>query len=107
MGRAIVRNPTVPVRRTLSNLDAKLRVQMRSELKELHQRLGYDDLCHPRPDRSNDARRPRGGDEWRGSRADGPPLDLYDKPQSLFVAAFIGSPPMNFVEGNLMTRATS
>jgi ABC-type sugar transport system ATPase subunit len=55
MGRAIVRDPQVFLfDEPLSNLDAKLRVQMRTEIKELHQRLDHDGLCHARPDRGHD-----------------------------------------------------
>jgi multiple sugar transport system ATP-binding protein len=58
MGRAIVREPQAFLMdEPLSNLDAKLRVTMRAELARLHERLGGDDdLCHPRPDRGDDAR---------------------------------------------------
>ncbi len=72
MGRAIVRDPQVFLfDEPLSNLDAKLRVQMRSEIKELHQRLqDHDHLRHPRPGRSHDhGRQDRGDEGWR-HRAD-------------------------------------
>ena len=61
MGRAIVREPSAFLMdEPLSNLDAKLRVQMRTEVSRIQQRLGHDDgLRHPRPDRGDDARRPR------------------------------------------------
>ncbi|MGI6851150.1 ABC transporter ATP-binding protein [Mesorhizobium sp. 1B3] len=101
MGRAIVRNPNVFLfDEPLSNLDAKLRVQMRSELKELHQRLGVTTIyvTHDQIEAMTLADRVvvmNGGVVEQM----GPPLELYDKPRSLFVAAFIGSPPMNFVEG--------
>ncbi len=101
MGRAIVRNPKVFLfDEPLSNLDAKLRVQMRSELKELHQRLGVTTVyvTHDQIEAMTLADRVV---VMNGGRIEqmGPPLDLYDRPASLFVAAFIGSPPMNFVEG--------
>ena len=101
MGRAIVRQPNVFLfDEPLSNLDAKLRVQMRSELKELHQRLGVTTVyvTHDQIEAMTLADRVvvmNGGIVEQM----GPPLDLYDRPESLFVAAFIGSPPMNFVEG--------
>ena len=101
MGRAIVRNPNVFLfDEPLSNLDAKLRVQMRSELKELHQRLGVTTIyvTHDQIEAMTLADRVvvmNGGVVEQM----GPPLELYDKPRSLFVAAFIGSPPMNFLEG--------
>jgi multiple sugar transport system ATP-binding protein len=101
MGRAIVRQPNVFLfDEPLSNLDAKLRVQMRSELKELHQRLGVTTVyvTHDQIEAMTLADRVvvmNGGIVEQM----GPPLELYDQPESLFVAAFIGSPPMNFVEG--------
>ena len=103
MGRAIVRNPNVFLfDEPLSNLDAKLRVQMRSELKELHQRLGVTTIyvTHDQIEAMTLADRVvvmNGGVVEQM----GPPLELYDKPRSLFVAAFIGSPPMNFLEGTV------
>ena len=103
MGRAIVRNPNVFLfDEPLSNLDAKLRVQMRSEIKELHQRLKTTTIyvTHDQIEAMTLADRVvvmNGGTVEQ----EGLPLDLYDKPASLFVAAFIGSPPMNFLEGNL------
>ena len=71
MGRAVVRKPTVFLfDEPLSNLDAKLRVQMRAEIKILHQRVGTTiDLRHPRPDRGDDARGPHRGAERRPHRA--------------------------------------
>jgi multiple sugar transport system ATP-binding protein len=107
MGRAIVRDPNVFLfDEPLSNLDAKLRVQMRSELKELHQRLGVTTVyvTHDQIEAMTLADRVvvmNGGVVEQM----GPPLELYDKPLSLFVAAFIGSPPMNFLEGTLTTAA--
>jgi len=103
MGRAIVRNPNVFLfDEPLSNLDAKLRVQMRSELKELHQRLGVTTIyvTHDQIEAMTLADRVvvmNGGIVEQM----GPPLELYDRPQSLFVAAFIGSPPMNFLPGEI------
>ena len=72
MGRAIVRNPKVFLfDEPLSNLDAKLRVQMRTEIKRVHQKVqDHDRLCDPRPGRGDDARRPRRGDEPGPHRAD-------------------------------------
>ncbi|CAG0968736.1 MAG: sn-glycerol-3-phosphate ABC transporter ATP-binding protein UgpC [Rhizobiaceae bacterium] len=108
MGRAIVRNPNVFLfDEPLSNLDAKLRVQMRSELKELHQRLGVTTVyvTHDQIEAMTLADRVvvmNGGVVEQM----GPPLDLYDRPQSLFVAAFIGSPPMNFFQGDVEGDAT-
>ncbi len=104
MGRAIVRDPNVFLfDEPLSNLDAKLRVQMRSEIKELHQRLKTTTIyvTHDQIEAMTLADRVvvlNGG----VIEQEGPPLELYDRPASLFVAAFIGSPPMNFLEGDLV-----
>ncbi|MCX7567956.1 sn-glycerol-3-phosphate ABC transporter ATP-binding protein UgpC [Sulfitobacter sp. F26169L] len=103
MGRAIVRNPNVFLfDEPLSNLDAKLRVQMRSEIKELHQRLRTTTVyvTHDQIEAMTLADRVvvmNGG----VIEQEGPPLELYDHPKSVFVAAFIGSPPMNFFEGSI------
>ncbi|RYY45428.1 MAG: ATP-binding cassette domain-containing protein, partial [Actinomycetales bacterium] len=99
MGRAIVRNPQVFLfDEPLSNLDAKLRVQMRAEIKELHQRLKTTSVyvTHDQIEAMTMA------DQivvMRDGRVEqrGRPLDLYDNPANLFVAGFIGSPPMNFL----------
>ena len=103
MGRAIVRNPAVYLfDEPLSNLDAKLRVQMRSEIKQNHQRLGTTTIyvTHDQIEAMTMADRivvmHEGVIEQIGS-----PLDLYDRPANLFVAGFIGSPAMNMFEGTL------
>jgi multiple sugar transport system ATP-binding protein len=104
MGRAIVRNPAVFLfDEPLSNLDAKLRVQMRTEIKELHQRLRTTTVyvTHDQMEAMTMADRivvMRGG----VIEQIGTPLELYDRPCNTFVAGFIGSPSMNFLEG-LMT----
>ncbi|KGE02426.1 MULTISPECIES: sn-glycerol-3-phosphate ABC transporter ATP-binding protein UgpC [Rhizobium/Agrobacterium group] len=104
MGRAIVRDPNVFLfDEPLSNLDAKLRVQMRSEIKELHQRLKTTTIyvTHDQIEAMTLADRVvvmNGG----VVEQEGPPLELYDRPASLFVAAFIGSPPMNFLQGQII-----
>jgi multiple sugar transport system ATP-binding protein len=103
MGRAIVRNPNVFLfDEPLSNLDAKLRVQMRSELKELHQRLATTTVyvTHDQIEALTLADRVVVMNGGKVEQA-GKPLDLYDRPQSLFVAAFIGSPQMNFFAGRM------
>ena len=100
MGRAIVRDPKVFLfDEPLSNLDAKLRVQMRTEIKRVHQKVAHhDDLRHPRSGRGDDAGRPRGGDERAaGSSRSARRNDLYQRPANRFVAGFIGSPAMNFL----------
>jgi multiple sugar transport system ATP-binding protein len=106
MGRAIVRHPDVFLfDEPLSNLDAKLRVQMRAEIKTLHQRLGTTMVyvTHDQMEAMTMADRivvMRGGHvEQVGS-----PLDIYDEPANSFVAAFIGSPAMNFVDGLVVAR---
>ncbi|MFI4986661.1 MAG: ABC transporter ATP-binding protein [Alphaproteobacteria bacterium] len=109
MGRAIVRNPQVFLfDEPLSNLDAKLRVQMRSEIKELHQRLASTSVyvTHDQIEAMTMGDRivvmRDGIVEQIGS-----PLDLYDKPVNPFVAGFIGSPAMNFIEGTFSPNGTA
>lgn len=103
MGRAIVREPSVFLfDEPLSNLDAKLRVQMRSEIKELHQRLGATMLyvTHDQVEAMTMAHRVvvlHGGIVEQI----GLPLELYDNPANLFVAGFIGSPAMNQLRGTI------
>src|SRR5215469_17918027 len=99
MGRAIVRNPQVFLfDEPLSNLDAKLRVAMRAEIKELHQRLetttGY--ATH---EQMGARRGPEKMVVINGGTVEkrGAPLKLNDRPANLFVAGFIGSPAMNFI----------
>jgi multiple sugar transport system ATP-binding protein len=107
MGRAIVRDPQVFLfDEPLSNLDAKLRVAMRTELKELHQRLKTTSVyvTHDQIEAMTMADlivvMRDGVVEQRGR-----PLELYDKPANLFVAGFIGSPSMNFVPGKVRRDA--
>ncbi|HEX4569774.1 MAG TPA: sn-glycerol-3-phosphate ABC transporter ATP-binding protein UgpC, partial [Dongiaceae bacterium] len=103
MGRAIVRDPKVFLfDEPLSNLDAKLRVLMRTEIKALHQRLGTTMVyvTHDQLEAMTMADRIVVMQEGNVEQM-GPPLDLYDRPANLFVAGFIGSPAMNFVEGVL------
>ncbi|AXW62301.1 sn-glycerol-3-phosphate ABC transporter ATP-binding protein UgpC [Ralstonia solanacearum] len=99
MGRAIVREPAVFLfDEPLSNLDAKLRVQMRLELKELHRRLRTTSLyvTHDQVEAMTLADRMM---VLNGGRVEqiGTPLEVYARPASTFVAGFIGSPPMNLV----------
>jgi len=101
MGRAIVRDPQVFLfDEPLSNLDAKLRVQMRTEIKELHQRLKTTSIyvTHDQIEAMTMADKivvmRDGIVEQTGT-----PLDLYDTPVNIFVAGFIGSPAMNLVPG--------
>jgi multiple sugar transport system ATP-binding protein len=103
MGRAIVRNPAVFLfDEPLSNLDAKLRVAMRSEIKQNHQRLKTTTVyvTHDQIEAMTMADRivvmHDGVIEQIGS-----PLELYDRPANLFVAGFIGSPAMNMLNGKI------
>jgi multiple sugar transport system ATP-binding protein len=101
MGRAIVRNPQVFLfDEPLSNLDAKLRVQMRAEIRELHQRLNTTTVyvTHDQIEAMTMADRIVVMREGRIAQI-GAPLDLYDRPANTFVAGFIGSPSMNLIEG--------
>ncbi len=107
MGRAIVRDPQVFLfDEPLSNLDAKLRVQMRVEIKSLHQRLHATSVyvTHDQIEAMTMADRIVVLQDGRVEQI-GSPLDLYDHPANLFVAGFIGSPAMNFVRGRLRHRA--
>jgi multiple sugar transport system ATP-binding protein len=106
MGRAIVRDPAVFLfDEPLSNLDAKLRVQMRSEIKELHQRLKTTTVyvTHDQVEAMTMADRVV---VMQGGRIEqiGRPLDLYDRPRNLFVAGFLGSPAMNQIPGRMTTE---
>ncbi len=103
MGRAIVRDPQVFLfDEPLSNLDAKLRVQMRAEIKELHQRLKTTTVyvTHDQIEAMTMADRIVVLNDGLVEQV-GPPLELYDRPDNLFVAGFIGSPAMNFIGGRL------
>ncbi|MCG7517105.1 sn-glycerol-3-phosphate import ATP-binding protein UgpC [Vibrio sp. MMH1-50] len=103
MGRAIVREPKVFLfDEPLSNLDAKLRVQMRLEIKKLQRRLGTTSVyvTHDQVEAMTLADKlvvlNKGNVEQVGT-----PLEIYDNPASLFVATFIGSPSMNILDGNV------
>src|SRR5271170_1939509 len=103
MGRAIVRDPQVFLfDEPLSNLDAKLRVQMRAEIKELHQRLKTTTIyvTHDQVEAMTMADRIVVMRDGVVEQA-GLPLDLYDRPATLFVAGFIGSPAMNLFKGSI------
>ena len=103
MGRAIVRDPQVFLfDEPLSNLDAKLRVQMRTEIKELHQRLKTTTIyvTHDQIEAMTMADKIVVMHDGRVEQI-GAPLDLYDRPDNLFVAGFIGSPAMNMVKGRI------
>ena len=103
MGRAIVREPAIFLfDEPLSNLDAKLRVQMRAEIKELHQRLGTTIVyvTHDQIEALTMADKivvmKDGHVEQEGA-----PLELYDRPANTFVAGFIGSPAINLLPGRI------
>jgi multiple sugar transport system ATP-binding protein len=100
MGRAVVRNPAVFLfDEPLSNLDAKLRVQMRSEIKALHQKVKTTSIyvTHDQIEAMTLADRVVVLNQGRIEQQ-GTPLELYKTPVNLFVAAFIGSPSMNLIE---------
>jgi multiple sugar transport system ATP-binding protein len=99
LGRAIVREPAVFLMdEPLSNLDAKLRVQTRAEIARLHQRLGTTTVyvTHDQVEAMTMGTRIAVMDKGELQQV-GAPQDLYDSPRKLFVAGFIGSPAMNFV----------
>ena len=109
MGRAIVRDPQVFLfDEPLSNLDAKLRVQMRTEIKELHQRLKTTSIyvTHDQIEAMTMADKivvmKDGVVEQTGD-----PLTLYDRPVNTFVAGFIGSPAMNIIPGIARTKGAA
>src|SRR6476646_8705956 len=109
MGRAIVRDPQVFLfDEPLSNLDAKLRVQMRTEIKELHQRLKTTTIyvTHDQIEAMTMA------DKIVVMRDGiveqiGAPLELYDRPNNIFVAGFIGSPAMNMLKGRISVNGSA
>jgi multiple sugar transport system ATP-binding protein len=103
MGRAIVRDPQVFLfDEPLSNLDAKLRVQMRTEIRELHQRLKTTTIyvTHDQIEAMTMADKIVVLNAGRIEQV-GSPLELYDRPANLFVASFIGSPSMNLLDGTV------
>ncbi|GKX33350.1 MAG: ABC transporter ATP-binding protein [Rhizobiaceae bacterium MnEN-MB40S] len=103
MGRAIVRDPEVFLfDEPLSNLDAKLRVAMRAEIKQLHRRLGITTVyvTHDQTEAMTMADRIVVMHDGRVEQM-GTPLDIYDRPASTFVATFIGMPAMNLLTGRV------
>jgi|SRR5262245_12261676 len=100
LARAIVRNPTVYLMdEPLSNLDAQLRLQTRTELKRLHHELGIT-MIYVTHDQSEAMTLGSRIAIMRGGSIEqtGPPLDLYRRPENAFVATFLGSPPMNLID---------
>jgi multiple sugar transport system ATP-binding protein len=109
MGRAIVRDPQVFLfDEPLSNLDAKLRVQMRTEIKELHQRLKTTTIyvTHDQIEAMTMADKIVVMHDGRVEQI-GAPLELYDRPDNLFVAGFIGSPAMNMIKGHISVNGAA
>src|SRR5690348_15467916 len=109
MGRAIVRDPQVFLfDEPLSNLDAKLRVQMRIEIKELHQRLKTTTIyvTHDQIEAMTMADKIVVMHDGRVEQI-GAPLELYDRPDNLFVAGFIGSPAMNMIKGRIRVNGAA
>jgi multiple sugar transport system ATP-binding protein len=109
MGRAIVRDPQVFLfDEPLSNLDAKLRVAMRTEIKELHQRLKTTTVyvTHDQIEAMTMADRIVVMHDGLVEQI-GTPLELYDRPDNLFVASFIGSPAMNFLKGRIKANGAA
>ena len=103
MGRAIIRHPKAFLMdEPLSNLDAKLRVQMRAELVKLHRNLGVTTIyvTHDQTEAMTLGQRVTVLDRGVVQQV-AEPQDLYEYPANTFVASFIGSPPMNFLEGTL------
>jgi multiple sugar transport system ATP-binding protein len=108
MGRAIVRNPKVFLfDEPLSNLDAKLRVQMRTEIKKVHQKVRTTSVyvTHDQVEAMTLADRVVVMNAGRIEQV-GPPNELYHRPRTRFVAGFIGSPAMNFLPCRLLERGS-
>jgi len=109
LGRALVRDPAAfLLDEPLSNLDAKLRAHMRAELIELHQRIGKTMVyvTHDQLEAMTMSDRIAVLDQGRLQQFD-TPMEIYNKPVSLFVAGFIGTPSMNFLKGSLRTEQGS
>jgi sn-glycerol 3-phosphate transport system ATP-binding protein len=105
MGRAMIREPKVFLfDEPLSNLDAKLRVQMRIEIRKLHQRLGTTSVfvTHDQVEAMTLADRIVVMNAGRIEQI-GTPTEIYERPATLFVAGFIGAPPMNLMQGALVS----
>jgi multiple sugar transport system ATP-binding protein len=108
LGRAIVRKPSVFLfDEPLSNLDAKLRVQMRAEIKKLQQRLQTTSIyvTHDQIEAMTMGHRICVLRDGKLQQV-GTPLEVYQRPANAFVAQFIGTPPMNFVRGTLAEGGT-
>lgn len=109
LARAIVRNPKVFLMdEPLSNLDAKLRVLMRIELKKLQKRLGVTTVYVTHDQTEAMTLADRVAVQFKGELQQyAPPTEVYSHPSNKFVAGFIGTPPMNFIDGKLVVRGNS
>ena len=108
LGRAIVRQPAAFLfDEPLSNLDAKLRGETRRELKQLHRRLAATMIyvTHDQVEALTLGERIAVMDRGRIQQI-GPPMEVYDRPRNLFVAGFIGTPPMNLLPGSIVKNST-
>jgi multiple sugar transport system ATP-binding protein len=108
LGRAIVREPACFLfDEPLSNLDAKMRVEMRAEIKNLHQRLGATSIyvTHDQEEAMTLGDRLVVMRDGRVQQC-GRPLEVYNHPANRFVAGFMGLPPMNFIEGQIVSQET-
>ncbi|MCD1634765.1 sn-glycerol-3-phosphate ABC transporter ATP-binding protein UgpC [Martelella mediterranea] len=106
MGRAIIRDPRVFLfDEPLSNLDAKLRVEMRHQIRQLHRRLGSTSIyvTHDQVEAMTLADRVVLLKDGEVQQV-GPPMELYTRPANTFVAGFIGSPEMNFIDARIEQR---
>ena len=109
MGRAIVRNPKIFLfDEPLSNLDAKLRIQMRLEIKKLQQKVGVTSIfvTHDQTEAMTLADKLAVSNNGVIEQL-ATPIEIYNNPKSLFVAGFIGSPQMNFIDGELKNNTLS
>lgn len=107
VGRAIVRQPAAFLfDEPLSNLDAKLRVEMRAELKRLHHRLGTTTIyvTHDQEEAMTLGDRIVVMKDGIIQQV-GTPLEVYNTPNNLFVAGFVGTPPMNFIKGTIVAES--
>jgi multiple sugar transport system ATP-binding protein len=106
LGRAIIRRPKVFLMdEPLSNLDARLRVEMRTEIKKLHRELGITVVyvTHDQEEAMSLSDKVAVFLDGRVLQC-GPPMDLYERPANLFVAGFMGSPTMNFLKGDVVSE---
>lgn len=104
LGRAMIRKPKVFLMdEPLSNLDARLRIEMRAELKRLHQNLRITTIYVTHDQAEAMSLSSRIAVIYQGEvQQCGTPIEVYLKPENIFVGGFIGSPPMNFINGNVL-----